>query len=119
MRTYRKVLAVLGAVLSGIALSPAIAKAAPVPLGHCPSDLICFWTGTNFSGTKMQWAFIGGHPNDDCKTTGLSRQAKSIENNTPYTFSVYSTIGCVTKVGTIYPRTANNNTSSPAWVTYK
>jgi hypothetical protein len=118
MRTYPKILAFLGTVLGTIALLPAAAQASPVPLGHCGSNLICFWSGTNFSGTKVQLGTVVGGP-ASCSGNGLGVQAKSIENNSGHPYKVFSDNNCVTKVGDIFTYTANNNTSSPSWKSFK
>jgi hypothetical protein len=116
---YRKILASVAAALSVTVLTSVPAQASPVALGHCSVGNICFWSGTNFSGTKkVFYVNVGG--SGSCADTGLSGQAKSIENNSTVAFDVYKNYVCAAgnRVGTIYAKTANDNTSSPAWVTF-
>jgi len=114
---YRKISAFLVTALSVIALIPAPAQAAPVPLGHCYVNKICFWSGTNFRGSEISFYIPPSGLVRECTDSGINGQVKSIENNTNYSFEVFNRSICTgaTKVGTIYPKTANNNTSSPSW----
>ncbi|MEU1850320.1 peptidase inhibitor family I36 protein [Streptomyces sp. NPDC019990] len=93
--------AVVGALLTGVAATPA-AAADP---RTCPAGKVCGWSGTNRTGTRTVLSVTPG-----CEQFV---PARSVSNQTPYRIEFWAiTGGCGVgrKLVTLNPRTYSDNT---------